>query len=89
MATLNEIQKRLDDKTLDPRSLSADDRRAIDELIKRGALKGPSMAELGDMRDDAGRDVSLIEETAKNPIGVKLEQEDSMFKGRSEAIPVK
>ncbi len=86
MATLNEIQKRLDDKTLDPRSLSADDRRAIDELIKRGALKGPSMAELGDMRDDAGRDVSLIEETAKNPIGVKLEQEDSMFKGRSEAI---
>ena len=58
MATLNEIQKRLDDKTLDPRSLSGDDRRAIDELIKRGALKGPRMAELGDMRDEAGRDVS-------------------------------
>jgi hypothetical protein len=86
MATLNEIQKRLDDKTLDPRSLSSEDRRAIDELIKRGALKGPSMSELIDMREDAGRDVSLIEETAKNPIGVKLEQEGSMFKGRSEAI---
>jgi hypothetical protein len=50
MATLNEIQKRLDDKTLDPRSLSTNDRRAIDELIKRGALKGPSMSELIDMR---------------------------------------
>ena len=46
MATLADIQKRLDDKTLDPSKLSREDRRAIDELIKRGKLKGPTMSEL-------------------------------------------
>ena len=76
MATLADIQKRLDDKTLDPSKLSSEDRRAIDELIRRGKLKGPTMSELEAQRRDVGTDISTIEEASKNPIGVKLQQED-------------
>jgi len=86
MATLAEIQKRLDDKTLDPSKLSREDRRAIDELIRRGKLKGPRMSDLEMQRRDVGTDISTIEEASKNPIGVKLQQEGSMLDGRSEAI---
>ena len=46
MATLKELQKKLDDKSLDPNKLDRKSRDAIDELIKRGDLKGPSMDEL-------------------------------------------
>ena len=36
MATIQELQKKLDDKSLDPSKLSREQRRIIDELIRRG-----------------------------------------------------
>ena len=46
MATLKELQKKLDDKSLNPQDLSKKQRDIIDELINRGELKGPKMQEL-------------------------------------------
>ena len=42
MATIQELQKQLDDKTLNPRSLNRKQRAIIDELINRGELNGPT-----------------------------------------------
>ena len=50
MATIDEIQKRLDNNTLDPNSLSEEQRIIIDELINRGRLKGPTMSELSEKK---------------------------------------
>ena len=44
MATIQELQKKLDDKSLDPNKLSREQRQIIDELIRRGELKGPTMS---------------------------------------------
>ena len=86
MATLKEIQSALDNKTLDPSKLSIKEKQLIDEAIKRGALKGPLMDELTAQRGLAARDVATMDAAEKNPIGVKLQQDDSSLDGRSEAI---
>ena len=53
MATLESLQKQLDDRTLNPQDLSIKQRQIIDELIDRGELKGPKMLELNKMRGAA------------------------------------
>lgn len=50
MATIDEIQKRLDNKTLDPFNLSPQERDAIDSAIDDGVLKGPKTRELMQLR---------------------------------------
>ena len=40
MATIQELQKRLDDKTFDPSKLNDDQRAAVDLAFQSGQLKG-------------------------------------------------
>ena len=83
--TLKELQKKLDDKSLNPNELSREQRAIIDELIKRGELKGPTMRELTLQRDKAAKDIARADQFYADPIGSALEAEDSMFKGRPTA----
>jgi hypothetical protein len=50
MATIEQLQKQLDDKTLDPNAFSAKQRAIIDKLIDKGALQGPKTNELMALR---------------------------------------
>ena len=83
--TLKELQKKLDDKSLNPNELSREQRAIIDELIRRGELKGPTMRDLTLQRDKAAKDIARADEFYADPIGSALEAEDSMFKGRPTA----
>mgnify|MGYP003673333923 CR=1 FL=1 len=85
MATLQELQKQLDEKSIDPSKLSKQQRDIIDTLIDRGELKGPKMGELGLKREIAANEIARQEEFYKDPIGQALQAEDSMFKGRPTA----
>ena len=86
MTTIADLQKQLDNKSLDPNKLNKKQKVIIDELIKRGDLKGPSMSELQSQRAGAARDVATMDEAVKNPIGVRLQQTGSSLDGRSEAV---
>jgi hypothetical protein len=86
MATLEDIQKSLDNNTLNPNDLTRDQREAIDELIRRGDLTGPTMSELSDRRDIAAREVAREKEFTAEPIASALAAEDSFFKGRPTAV---
>ena len=83
--TLQELQKKLDDKSLNPSELSRDQRAIIDELIERGELKGPKTRELSLQRNKAAEDIARADEFYADPIGQALEAEDSFFKGRPTA----
>ena len=83
--TKEELQKRLDDKSLDPSKLNQRQRQIIDELIDRGELKGPKMSVLGAQRTKASKEIARREEFYKDPIAAALEAEDSIFKGRPTA----
>jgi len=83
--TLEELQKKLDDKSLDPSRLDRKQRSIIDELIKRGELKGPNIKELQAERNAAARAIARKEEFHADPIAAALEAEDSFFKGRPTA----
>jgi len=85
MATLKELQKKLDDKSLDPSKLSREQRQIIDELIRRGELKGPTMSTLSGQRDEAAQKIARADQFYADPIGSALAAEDSMFKGRPTA----
>ena len=87
MATLKELQKKLDDKSLNPQDLSKKQRDIIDELINRGELKGPKMQELNRMRGAAAEGIAREREFYADPIGKALEAEDNPYfiKGRSTA----
>ena len=62
MSTLDKLQKKLDDKTLNPNSLNDQQKMVIDALIKSGKLKGPTMGELSEMRLGAAEDVASEKE---------------------------
>ena len=86
MATLKEIQDAIDNKTFDPSKLSRQERNLVDEAIKRGLIEGPTTGTIIGQRQSAARDVATMDAASKNPIGVALQQQDSFFKGRNEAI---
>ena len=83
--TLEELQKKLDDKSLNPDELSREQRNIIDELIRRGELKGPTMGELRTQRDVAAKKIARADEFYADPIGQALQAEDSFFSGRPDA----
>jgi hypothetical protein len=83
--TLKNLQKQLDDKSLNPSELSKEQRAIIDELIKRGDLKGPSTGELALQREQAAEEIARADQFYADPIGSALAAEDSMFKGRPTA----
>ena len=87
MATLESLQKQLDDRTLNPQDLSIKQRQIIDELIDRGELKGPKMLELNKMRGAAADKIAKRESFYADPIGAALAAEDNPYfiKGRPTA----
>lgn len=68
MSTLDKLQKKLDDKTLNPNSLNDQQKMVIDALIKSGKLKGPTMGELSEMRLGAAEDVASEKEFLQDPL---------------------
>jgi len=70
MSTLDQLQKKLDDKTLNPDSLNEEQRMVIDALIKSGKLKGPTMGELSEMRLGAAQEVAKEKEFLQDPLQV-------------------
>ena len=68
MSTLDQLQKKLDDKTLNPNALNEEQRMVIDALIKSGKLKGPTMGELSEMRLGAAEEVAREKEFIKDPL---------------------
>jgi hypothetical protein len=86
MSTIDEIQKKLDNNTLDPNSLTEEQRIIIDELINRGRLKGPTMSELSEKRDVARTEVAREKQFTAEPLASALAAEDSFFKGRPTAV---
>ena len=86
MATLKEIQDAIDNKTFDPNKLSPRERSLVDEAIKRGLIKGPTTGQIATQRRGAASDVALMKAASENPIGVRLQQQDSVLDGRSEAV---
>ena len=86
MATLEQLQEQLDNRSLDPSTLSNKQRRIIDELISRGKLKGPTTSQLTEQRQEAAQDIAREEEFRRDPIATALAAEDSFFKGRPTAV---
>ena len=86
MATLQEIEKAIENKTLDPSKLNRRQRTLIDTAIDKGLIKGPKTDEIIQQRSGARRDVQILKAAQENPIGVQLQQEQSRLDGRSEAI---
>ena len=58
MATIADIQKRLDNRTLDPFTLTPEERNAIDSAIDDGILKGPKTMELMEIRRGVAEDIA-------------------------------
>ena len=86
MATIQQLQEQLDNKSLDPNTLSPKQRKIIDELIKRKKLTGPTMSQLSDQRKEAAIQIAKEQEYYKDPIATALAEEDSFFKGRPTAV---
>ena len=61
MTTIKELQDAIDDRSLDPRKLSKEQRQIIDELIRRGDLTGPTTSDLTSQRDSAAREIARRE----------------------------
>ena len=76
MATIEQLQKQLDDKTLDPNAFSAKQRAIIDKLIDKGALQGPKTNELMALRGATGKKLAREEEYYKDPIQVAAREAD-------------
>jgi len=68
MSTLQELQKKLDDRTLNPDELTKEQKGIVNELIKRGDLKGPTIEELTEMRLGAAEEVASEKEFLQDPL---------------------
>ena len=80
MATIEQLQESLDNRSLDPNTLSPKQRKIIDELIRRKKLTGPTMSDLSSQRDVAAKKIASENEKNKNCIVVfKLKNIDRLF----------
>jgi hypothetical protein len=68
MSTLQELQKKLDDRTLNPDELTREQKGIVNELIRRGDLKGPTIEELTVMRLGAAEEVASEKEFLQDPL---------------------
>ena len=68
MSTLDKLQKKLDDRTLNPNDFNAEQRATIDALILDGRLKGPTMSELSEMRRSATEEIVSEREFLQDPL---------------------
>ena len=65
---IDNLQKQLDDKTLNPDNLSDEQKAIVDELIRRKKLKGPTMGQLGEMREGATEEIVSEKEFLQDPL---------------------
>ena len=86
MATIGEIQKRLDNRTLDPFALTPEQRNAIDSAIDDGILKGPKTGALMEIRRGVAEDIAQEKRFEENPIQEALDEKGSFLKGRPGAV---
>ena len=71
MATLQELQTRLDNKTFDPSALNKEQRVAVDNAFKSGQLKGySSVSEIEKERNIASRVIAAEKEKKADPFKV-------------------
>lgn len=71
MATLQELQKRLDEKTFDPSQLSDEQRTAVDMAFESGQLKGyASVAEVEREREIGSKIIAAEKEKKADPFKV-------------------
>jgi len=68
MATLEQLQKQLDDRTLVPSELTRKQRDIIDTLIERGDLKGPTTGMIQAERDKVASDIADERTFTKDPL---------------------
>ena len=68
MATLEQLQKQLDDRTLVPSELTRKQRDIIDTLIERGDLKGPTTGMIQAERDIVASDIADERTFLKDPL---------------------
>ena len=68
MSTLDTLQKKLDDRTLNPGEFNAEQRAIIDALIDSGRLKGPTTSELSKLRGAARRRAAREKEFILDPL---------------------
>ena len=68
MATLKQLQKQLDDRTLVPSELTRKQRDIIDTLIERGDLKGPTTSMIQAERDKVASDIAAERTFTKDPL---------------------
>ena len=74
MATIQELQKRLDEKTFDPSKLNDDQRAAVDLAFQSGQLKGyNSVAEVEKERDIGAKLVAKEKEKRADPFKTATE----------------
>ena len=86
MATLQDIQDQLDNKTLDPFRLSPEQRNAIDSAIDDGLLTGPKTNELIELRSGVAGQIASEKRFEENPIQEALDQDGNFLKGRPGAV---
>ena len=67
MATIEELQKAIDDKSFAPENLTGEQRAAVDSLIQEGILTGPTTGEIMDQRDVARTEVAQQKTEALQP----------------------
>jgi|TARA_Y100000114_G_scaffold122904_1_gene118335 hypothetical protein len=65
---IENLQKQLDDKTLNPENLTNEQKSIIDELIRRKKLKGPTTQQLTEMRKGAREDIVSEKEFLQQPL---------------------
>ena len=68
MATLEQLQKQLDDRTLVPQELTRKQRQIIDTLIERGDLKGPTTGMIQAERDKVASEIADERTFLKDPL---------------------
>ena len=86
MATIADIQKRLDNRTLDPFALTPEERNAIDSAIDDDqGFKRTKTMELMEIRRGVAEDIAQEKRFQENPIG-SLDEDGSFLKGRPGAV---
>ena len=81
---LKTLQESIDNNTLEVEKLDNEQRAIVDELINRGAIKGPKMDELLEKRTEAAFNIARVRQIEEDPLRAQLlaEGDEGFFSGR-------
>jgi len=86
MATLEQLQKALDENRLDPSQLSNEQYDAVNQLIQEGKLKSKPLADIEDAREDAAVKIARVRQIEEDPIRAqRLAEGEGLIKSRATA----